>query len=54
MSSIDARLAELGITLPSLSSVVLTGFDGASSVQGARPPQTVPTPHVRATKGKRS
>ncbi len=45
---------ELGITLPSLSSVVLTGFDGASSVQGARPPQTVPTPHVRPSKGKRS
>jgi len=45
---------ELGITLPSLSSVVLTGFDGASSVQGARPPQTVPTPHVRSPKGKRS
>jgi small conductance mechanosensitive channel len=45
---------ELGITLPSLSSVVLTGFDGASSVQGARPPQTVPTPHVRPAKGKRS
>jgi len=45
---------ELGITLPSLSSVVLTGFDGASSVQGARPPQTVPTPHVRPPKGKRS
>jgi small-conductance mechanosensitive channel len=45
---------QLGITLPSLSSVVLTGFDGASSVQGARPPQTVPTPHVRPAKGKRS
>jgi small-conductance mechanosensitive channel len=45
---------ELGITLPSLSSVVLTGFDGASSVQGARPPQTVPTPHVRTPRGKRS
>jgi small-conductance mechanosensitive channel len=45
---------DLGITLPSLSSVVLTGFDGASSVQGARPPQTVPTPHVRPPKGKRS
>ncbi|WP_244636929.1 mechanosensitive ion channel family protein [Frigoribacterium sp. CFBP 13712] len=41
----------LDIVLPSLTSVVLTGFDSASSVQGARPPRTSPTPHI--PKGKR-
>jgi small conductance mechanosensitive channel len=33
---------EIGVTLPSLNTVVLTGFDGAASVQGARPPKTKP------------
>ncbi|MFB2555072.1 mechanosensitive ion channel family protein [Herbiconiux liangxiaofengii] len=33
---------EIGVTLPSLSTVVLTGFEGAASVQGARPPKTRP------------
>ena len=33
---------EMGVTLPALNSVVLTGFDGAASVQGARPPRTAP------------
>ncbi|WP_423923399.1 mechanosensitive ion channel family protein [Frigoribacterium sp. 2-23] len=44
-------LDEMGIQLPSLASVVLTGFDGAASVQGSRPPRTVPTPHI--PRGKR-
>ena len=44
---------EMGITLPSLTSVVLTGFDGAGSVGGARPPRTVPTPHQQAPRGRR-
>ncbi|WP_434317332.1 mechanosensitive ion channel family protein [Leifsonia sp. P73] len=37
---------ELGVTLPSLSAVVLSGFDGAGSVGGAKPPRTRPTPVV--------
>ncbi|WP_426623845.1 mechanosensitive ion channel family protein [Leifsonia sp. McL0607] len=38
----------LGITLPSLSAVVLSGFDSAGSVNGAKPPRTRPTPVVPA------
>ncbi|HEY4268025.1 MAG TPA: mechanosensitive ion channel family protein [Galbitalea sp.] len=45
-----ARLKEsldaMGVKLPSLSSVVLSGFDGAESVSGARPPRTTPNPVV--------
>jgi small-conductance mechanosensitive channel len=36
----------LGITLPSLEAVVLSGFDSAGSVNGAKPPRTRPTPVV--------
>jgi hypothetical protein len=43
-------LDEMGITLPSLSTVVLTGFDGAASVSGARPPRTSPLPLVEPAK----
>jgi small conductance mechanosensitive channel len=39
---------DMGITLPSLNSIVLTGFDGAASVQGARPPRTAPVGVVEA------
>jgi small-conductance mechanosensitive channel len=45
-----ARLKEsldsMGVKLPSLASVVLSGFDGAESVTGARPPRTAPNPIV--------
>jgi small conductance mechanosensitive channel len=45
-----ARLKEsldsMGVKLPSLASVVLSGFDGAESVTGARPPRTAPNPVV--------
>lgn len=37
--SLDA----MDVKLPSLSSVVLTGFDGATRVKGAKPPRTAPT-----------
>ena len=40
--SLDA----MGVKLPSLATVVLTGFDGAESVRGARPPRTTPNPIV--------
>ena len=36
----------LGITLPQLNSIVLTGAEGAQSVRGAHPPKTKPTPAV--------
>ncbi|MFF2369529.1 mechanosensitive ion channel family protein [Agromyces sp. NPDC058110] len=32
----------MGVKLPSLNSVVLTGFDGATRVKGAKPPKTSP------------
>ncbi|MFB2586036.1 mechanosensitive ion channel family protein [Herbiconiux liukaitaii] len=35
-------LDELEVSLPSLNTVVLSGFDGAGSVKGARPPRTRP------------
>lgn len=35
---------ELGLKLPSLSSVVLSGFDGVTRVKGAKPPKTAPNP----------
>lgn len=34
----------LGLTLPQLNSIVLTGIDGAQRVRGANPPKTKPTP----------
>jgi small-conductance mechanosensitive channel len=39
-------LDDLGVALPSLASVVLDGFDGATSVTGAHPPRTRPAPVV--------
>jgi small conductance mechanosensitive channel len=35
-------LDEMDVTLPSLNTVVLSGFEGAASVKGARPPRTKP------------
>ncbi len=35
-------LDAIDVTLPSLNSVVLSGFEGAASVRGARPPRTKP------------
>jgi len=34
----------LGITLPQLNTIMLTGLDGAQRVRGANPPKTRPTP----------
>lgn len=41
-------LDELGIRIPSLNTTVLSGYEGAASVRGARPPKTAPT-QVRST-----
>ncbi|WP_394552309.1 mechanosensitive ion channel family protein [Agromyces sp. MMS24-JH15] len=35
-------LDAIGVKLPSLNAVVLSGFDGATRVKGARPPRTAP------------
>ena len=35
-------LDEIGVRLPALNSIVLSGFEGAGSVRGARPPRTKP------------
>lgn len=34
----------MGITLPQLNSIVLTGFEGAGRIRGANPPRTKPQP----------
>ncbi|MET0725976.1 MAG: mechanosensitive ion channel domain-containing protein [Leifsonia sp.] len=41
-------LDDMGVKLPSLNSIVLSGFDGAASVKGAKPPRTKPLPTVPA------
>lgn len=41
---LKASLDAMGVTLPSLTAVVLTGFDSAASVGGAHPPRTASTP----------
>ncbi|HEY0259253.1 MAG TPA: mechanosensitive ion channel domain-containing protein [Lacisediminihabitans sp.] len=41
---LKSALDEMGIRLPTLSSVVLSGFEGALSVRGAHPPRTGSTP----------
>jgi small-conductance mechanosensitive channel len=43
---LKSTLDDMDIKLPSLNSVVLSGFDGAESVTGARPPRTTPNPVV--------
>jgi len=52
-------LDEMNVKLPSLSTVVLEGFEGATRVKGAKPPRTAPSPAVeapsaRATKKNRA
>ncbi|WP_282837908.1 mechanosensitive ion channel family protein [Microbacterium flavum] len=43
---------ELGLTLPQLNSIVLSGTDGAQRVRGANPPRTKPTPVTTAAEAK--
>lgn len=35
---------DLGVQLPQLNSIVLTGYEGAQSIRGAHPPKTKPQP----------
>lgn len=37
-------LDEMDVKLPSLNTVVLSGYEGAASIKGARPPKTRPVP----------
>jgi small conductance mechanosensitive channel len=39
---LKGALDDMGIKLPALNSVVLSGYEGAGSVRGARPPKTRP------------
>jgi small-conductance mechanosensitive channel len=41
-SRLKKTLDEAGVKLPALNSIVLSGFEGAASVRGARPPKTRP------------
>lgn len=43
-SRLKSGLDEMGIRLPALNSIVLSGFEGAESIRGARPPRTAPNP----------
>jgi small-conductance mechanosensitive channel len=47
-TALDAQ----GVKLPALNSIVLTGFEGAASVTGAKPPRTKPAPVVTTEGGK--
>ena len=42
-------LDEMGVRLPALNSIVLSGFEGAASVKGARPPKTAQIPVTPAS-----
>ena len=41
---LKSGLDDMGIKLPALNSIVLSGFEGAESIKGARPPRTAPNP----------
>jgi small-conductance mechanosensitive channel len=41
---LKSALDAMNVKLPTLNSVVLSGFEGAASVKGARPPRTAPNP----------
>lgn len=41
---LKAAMADMDVTMPSLTSVLLQGADGAQRVRGANPPRTRPTP----------
>jgi small-conductance mechanosensitive channel len=41
---LKTALDDMGVHLPALNTVVLSGFEGATSVKGARQPRTAPVP----------
>jgi small conductance mechanosensitive channel len=51
---LKAALDEMDVKLPSLHSVVLSGFDGAASITGVHPPRTNPVRVVPEAKPKKA
>jgi small conductance mechanosensitive channel len=51
---LKTALDEIGVRLPALNSIVLSGFEGAGSVRGARPPKTASVPVQPATGDRKS
>ena len=56
---LKAALDAMNVKLPTLNSVILSGFEGAASVKGARPPRTAPNPiastvDAKPPKGRKS
>lgn len=47
-SRLKHSLDEMGVRLPALNSIVLSGYEGAASIRGARPPKTKPIPTTPA------
>jgi small-conductance mechanosensitive channel len=45
-SRLKKTLDDMGVRLPALNSIVLSGYEGAGSVLGARPPKTRPMPMI--------
>jgi small conductance mechanosensitive channel len=41
-SRLKSALDEMDVKMPALNSIILSGFEGATSVKGARPPRTKP------------
>jgi small conductance mechanosensitive channel len=52
-SRVKAAMDAMEVAVPSLESVVATGFDGAMSVYGLHPPRTTPVPVVPPPKRRR-
>ena len=50
---LKTSLDEMGIKLPALNSIVLSGFEGAESIKGARQPRTAPNP-IASTQSPRT
>ena len=50
---LKSGLDAMGVKLPALNSIVLSGFEGAESIKGARPPRTAPNP-IATTAGPKS
>lgn len=50
---LKSALDAMGIKLPALNSIVLSGYEGAASVKGARPPKTSSVPKQGADTGSK-
>jgi small-conductance mechanosensitive channel len=53
-SRLKTALDAAGVKLPALNSIVLSGYEGASSVKGARAPKTKPVPVTKPEEPKAS